>query len=467
MAATSRRLPGGITDVTCARSLPGAWTSSRSSAGKHVVFLSWRDTRNPEGGGAERYLEKMAAGLVARGCRVTIFCAAHAAAPAGRGRRRRPVRAPRLQALGLPRRACAALRRGDLGRPDVVVDVQNGLPFFTRLVDPRAGRRAGPPRAPRAVAGRLPRADRPGRLVDRAPAGAPALPPQPVRRGLARHPRRAARPRRHRAPDRGRAQRHRPGASPVDDRASRRPRWSRGRPAGPAQAGRARHRRGRRAARDAPGPAAARRGQRLVGGPSCTSTPRARAPATPSSSRDTSTRSASTRSTSSPGCWRCRRSRRAGGWWSARPAMHGTPTVAYRERRRHPGVDRRRASPGVLVDDQAGFTAAIGDAAGRPRRTASGWADGAREMSHAFTWEHAQRSFALVVLAALAARGGRAGPRARTRPPRTRPGASRRAREAGQSERSVVRAVVEGGCVDAGRRRAPAVASASRRRRRP
>ena len=49
-------------------------------AGRHIVFFSWRDTRNPEGGGAERYLEKMAAGLVARGCRVTIFCAAHAAA---------------------------------------------------------------------------------------------------------------------------------------------------------------------------------------------------------------------------------------------------------------------------------------------------------------------------------------------------------------------------------------------------
>ena len=36
--------------------------------------------------------------------------------------------------------------------------------------------------------------------------------------------------------------------------------------------------------------------------------------------------------------------------------MHGTPTVAYRERRRHPGVGGRRRSPGVLVDDRAGFT---------------------------------------------------------------------------------------------------------------
>src|SRR5690606_28384933 len=49
--------------------------------GRHVAFFSWRDTRNPEGGGAERYLEKMAAGLVARGCRVTIFCVAHDQAP--------------------------------------------------------------------------------------------------------------------------------------------------------------------------------------------------------------------------------------------------------------------------------------------------------------------------------------------------------------------------------------------------
>ena len=49
--------------------------------GRHVAFLSWRDTHNPEGGGAERYLEKIAQGLVERGVRVTLFCAAHAAAP--------------------------------------------------------------------------------------------------------------------------------------------------------------------------------------------------------------------------------------------------------------------------------------------------------------------------------------------------------------------------------------------------
>ena len=100
--------------------------------GKKVVFLSWRDTRNPEGGGAERYLEVVAAGLVERGCEVTIFCAAHPAAPAEEvvdGIRF--VR--RGSKLSVYVEGVRALRRGDLGDPDVVIDVQNGLPFFSTL----------------------------------------------------------------------------------------------------------------------------------------------------------------------------------------------------------------------------------------------------------------------------------------------------------------------------------------------
>jgi glycosyltransferase involved in cell wall biosynthesis len=101
--------------------------------GKQVAFLSWRDTRNPEGGGAERYLETVAAGLVERGARVTIFCAAHAAAPPEEVVNDiRFVR--RGTKLSVYLEGMRALRRGDLGEPDVVVDVQNGLPFFTRLV---------------------------------------------------------------------------------------------------------------------------------------------------------------------------------------------------------------------------------------------------------------------------------------------------------------------------------------------
>ena len=113
-------------------------TSHDSSAlsGHHVVLLSWRDTRNPEGGGAERYLEKMAAGLVARGCRATIFCAAHPGAPAdetvdGIQFVRRGSK------LSVYLRGMVLLLTRRLGRPDAVVDVQNGLPFFSRLVTRR------------------------------------------------------------------------------------------------------------------------------------------------------------------------------------------------------------------------------------------------------------------------------------------------------------------------------------------
>ena len=102
-------------------------------AGRHVAFFSWRDTRNPEGGGAERYLEKMAAGLVERGARVTIFCVAYAgAAPDETIDGIRFVR--RGSKLSVYLLGMWALLRRQLGRVDVVVDVQNGLPFFTPLV---------------------------------------------------------------------------------------------------------------------------------------------------------------------------------------------------------------------------------------------------------------------------------------------------------------------------------------------
>ena len=99
--------------------------------GRHVAFFSWRDTHNPEGGGAERYLEKMAQGLVARGARVTVFCAAHAAAPP-----EEVVDGVRFVRRGskltVYQEGFAAVARGRLGQVDLVVDVQNGLPFMTR-----------------------------------------------------------------------------------------------------------------------------------------------------------------------------------------------------------------------------------------------------------------------------------------------------------------------------------------------
>ncbi len=104
--------------------------------GRHIVFFNWRDTANPEGGGSERYVENMASGLAALGAQVTIFCAAHARSPAdevvGGVRFVRRGTKTGVYAQGL-----LHLARRALGPVDVVVDVQNGLPFFTRLATRR------------------------------------------------------------------------------------------------------------------------------------------------------------------------------------------------------------------------------------------------------------------------------------------------------------------------------------------
>lgn len=102
----------------------------------HVLFANWRDTRNPEGGGSERYVEAMARGLVARGHQVTIACAEHPGAP--RDEVVDGVRFVRRGTkLSIYVRVLARLLLGRYGRVDHVVDVQNGLPFFTRLATRR------------------------------------------------------------------------------------------------------------------------------------------------------------------------------------------------------------------------------------------------------------------------------------------------------------------------------------------
>ncbi|MDX8147366.1 glycosyltransferase family 4 protein [Lentzea sp. BCCO 10_0061] len=92
--------------------------------------MNWRDTRHPEGGGSERYVERIAEGLARLGYRVSIQCAGHDRAPSGdwvagvRFRRRGNKFTVYLHAL-------LAILRSDA---DVIVDVQNGMPFFSRLV---------------------------------------------------------------------------------------------------------------------------------------------------------------------------------------------------------------------------------------------------------------------------------------------------------------------------------------------
>jgi glycosyltransferase involved in cell wall biosynthesis len=97
---------------------------------RRIVILTWRDTSHPEGGGSERYVERLASGLAAAGDHVTVVCADHGCAPRDEVRdgvvfRRRGGRWT-VYARGL---AYLATHRADL-----VVDVQNGVPFFSPVV---------------------------------------------------------------------------------------------------------------------------------------------------------------------------------------------------------------------------------------------------------------------------------------------------------------------------------------------
>jgi len=100
--------------------------------GGEIVFLTWRDKGHPQGGGSEVYVEEVAARLAETGRRVTIFCSAHAGAPTEEVRngvlyvRRGSWRTVYLWA-GLHHIL------GRFGSHEVVVDVQNGIPFFAPL----------------------------------------------------------------------------------------------------------------------------------------------------------------------------------------------------------------------------------------------------------------------------------------------------------------------------------------------
>lgn len=109
---------------------------------QHVLVLNWRDTGHPLGGGSEAYVENIAAQLAARGHRVTIICARYTEAA------REEVRGDvaffrvggRLSVYPLAALTYLAgllgigpLARRRRGRPQVVVDVGNGMPFLSPL----------------------------------------------------------------------------------------------------------------------------------------------------------------------------------------------------------------------------------------------------------------------------------------------------------------------------------------------
>lgn len=107
---------------------------------REVLLLCWRDTRHPQGGGSELYLERVGQELAARGVRVTLRTAMYPGA--ARSETVHGVRISRgggrftVYPLALLAIVLARFGRGPLRgiRPDAVIDTQNGIPFFARLV---------------------------------------------------------------------------------------------------------------------------------------------------------------------------------------------------------------------------------------------------------------------------------------------------------------------------------------------
>jgi glycosyltransferase involved in cell wall biosynthesis len=115
--------------------MQGAPGRPSALSGLRVAVVNWRDPWHPEAGGAEVYAFEIAKGLRARGAAITYLTAR---AP---GQSRTQTRDgitvvrlgsrftvyPRVLAWLLPRRR----------RFDVVIDCENGIPFFTPWVLPR------------------------------------------------------------------------------------------------------------------------------------------------------------------------------------------------------------------------------------------------------------------------------------------------------------------------------------------
>ncbi|WP_217712341.1 glycosyltransferase family 4 protein [Streptomyces sp. NA02950] len=100
-------------------------------AGMRILVLNWRDVRHPESGGAENYLHETTRRFVAAGAHVTLLTARPPGQPA-----REQIDGVDVHRAGgtLTVYLCAAWRMLRTGhRYDVVVDCQNGIPFFAPL----------------------------------------------------------------------------------------------------------------------------------------------------------------------------------------------------------------------------------------------------------------------------------------------------------------------------------------------
>jgi glycosyltransferase involved in cell wall biosynthesis len=108
-----------------------------------VALLCWRDLDHPQGGGSELYIQRVGAELARRGMRVTLLTAGFPGCDDETVVDRvRIVR--RGGRLSVYPRAVGMLLGARLGvgplrgfAPDIIVDTQNGVPFFASLVSQR------------------------------------------------------------------------------------------------------------------------------------------------------------------------------------------------------------------------------------------------------------------------------------------------------------------------------------------
>lgn len=107
-----------------------------------VLLLCWRDTGHPEGGGSETYLEHVAEHLVQSGHEVVYRTAAYpgekktserSGVTFSRAGGNYSVYVRGWLAMLAARFGIGSIARGLGGKPDVVVDTQNGVPFFARI----------------------------------------------------------------------------------------------------------------------------------------------------------------------------------------------------------------------------------------------------------------------------------------------------------------------------------------------
>lgn len=100
---------------------------------RRLTILNWRDTTHPEGGGSERYVERIASGLSEQGWRVVVRCARYPGSARLEHRNGFVLRRAGGRLTVYPRAVLGLVVDRGLRRcNDVVLEVQNGVPFLAR-----------------------------------------------------------------------------------------------------------------------------------------------------------------------------------------------------------------------------------------------------------------------------------------------------------------------------------------------